>query len=89
VHKTIILQLVLYGTEPLTLTEEHRLRVFDTRVLRRISGSKRDEKGHGLKVFDNSFLRRISGPKSDEIKGEWRKLHSEELHNWYESQNII
>jgi hypothetical protein len=38
---------VLYGCEtlPLTLREEHRLRVFENRVLRRIFGPKRDEVG--------------------------------------------
>jgi hypothetical protein len=36
---------VLYGCEILSLTlrEEHRLRVFENRVLRRIFGPKRDE----------------------------------------------
>jgi hypothetical protein len=36
---------VLYGCETwsLTLREEHRLRVFENRVLRRIYGQKRDE----------------------------------------------
>jgi hypothetical protein len=36
---------VLYGCEtwPLTLREEHRLRVFENRVLRRIFGTKKDE----------------------------------------------
>jgi hypothetical protein len=44
---------------------------------------------HRLRVFENSFLRRIFGPKRDEVTGEWRKLHSEELHNLYSSPNII
>jgi hypothetical protein len=37
-YKTIILLVVLYGCEtwPLTLREEHRLRVFENRVLKRI-----------------------------------------------------
>jgi hypothetical protein len=45
IYKTIILPLVLYGCETwaLTLREEHRLRVFENRVLRRIFGPKRDE----------------------------------------------
>jgi hypothetical protein len=44
-HKTIILPVVLYTHETwsLTLREEHRLRVFENRVLRRIFGPKRDE----------------------------------------------
>jgi hypothetical protein len=38
IYKTIILPVVLYGCEswPLTLREEHRLRVFENMVLRRI-----------------------------------------------------
>jgi hypothetical protein len=45
IHKTIILLVVLYGCETLSLTlrEEHRLRVFENRVLKRIFGPKRDE----------------------------------------------
>jgi hypothetical protein len=45
IDKTIILPVVLYGCETwsLTLREEHRLRVFENRVLRRIFGTKRDE----------------------------------------------
>ena len=45
IHRTIILLLVLHGCETwsLTLRKECRLRVFESRVLRRISGPKRDE----------------------------------------------
>jgi hypothetical protein len=44
VYKTIILPVVLYGCETwsLTVREEHKLRVFENRVLRRIFGLKRD-----------------------------------------------
>ena len=43
--KTIILLVVLYGCESwsLTLREERGLSVFENRILRRISGPKRDE----------------------------------------------
>jgi hypothetical protein len=34
-----------------------------------------------LSVFENRVLRRIFGPKMDEVTGEWKKLHTEELHN--------
>jgi hypothetical protein len=40
-------------------------------------------------VFENSVLRRIFSPKRDEMKGDWTKLHNEELHNLYSSPNII
>jgi hypothetical protein len=46
-------------------------------------------KEHRLRVFENSVLRRIFGPKRDEVTGEWRKLHSGELHNLYSSSDII
>jgi hypothetical protein len=49
----------------LTLSEAHRLRVFENRVLRGIFGTKRDE-----------------------VTGEWRTLHSGELHNLYISPDI-
>jgi hypothetical protein len=40
-------------------------------------------------VFENRVLRRIFGPRTDELRGEWRKLHSGELHNLYSSSDII
>jgi hypothetical protein len=40
-------------------------------------------------VFENRVLRRIFGPKRDEVTGEWRKLHSGELHILYSSPDII
>ena len=43
IHRNTILSVVLYGckTWSLTLREEHSLRVFENRVLRRIFGPKR------------------------------------------------
>jgi hypothetical protein len=44
-YKTIILPVALDGCETLSLTlgEEHKLRVFENRILRRIFGTKRDD----------------------------------------------
>jgi hypothetical protein len=44
IHRTIILPVVLYGCETWSfiLREEHRLRVFENRVLRGIFGPERD-----------------------------------------------
>jgi hypothetical protein len=45
IYKTVVLPVVLYGCETgsFTLREEFRLRVFESRVIRRIFGPKRDE----------------------------------------------
>jgi hypothetical protein len=49
IYEAIVLPVVLYACETwsLTLKEEHRLRVFENRVLRRIFGPKRDEVTEG------------------------------------------
>jgi hypothetical protein len=70
---------VLYGCETLsfTLREEHRLRVFENRVLRRIFGPKRDEVTGGWRKLHNEELQGLySSPsiisdqsKEDEMGG--------------------
>ena len=35
------------------------------------------------------MLRRIFGSKRNEVKGEWRRLHNEELNDLYSSPNIV
>jgi len=40
-----------------------------------------------LRVFENRLLRRIFGPKRDDVRGEWRKLHNEELNGLYSSSS--
>jgi hypothetical protein len=47
-----------------------------------------DIKEHKLRVFEN-WVMRIFGPRGDEVRGEWRKLHNEELHNLYSLPSII
>ena len=41
-----------------------------------------------LRVFENRIVKGILGFKRDK-NGEWRRLHSEELHNLYRSPNIV
>jgi hypothetical protein len=50
-YKTVTLPVVLYGcrTLSLTLREEHKLRLSETRALRRIFGSKGEELGGGCR----------------------------------------
>jgi hypothetical protein len=40
-------------------------------------------------VFENRVVRRIFGSKRNEVTGEWRKVHNEELHNFYSPPYII
>jgi hypothetical protein len=51
------LPIVLYGCETWSLTfrEEHRLRVFENRVLRRIFGPKREEDGSWRKYHNDEL----------------------------------
>jgi hypothetical protein len=55
IYKTIILPVVLYGCETwsLTLREEHKLRVFENRLLRRIFGPKMEG---GESCITKSFI---------------------------------
>jgi hypothetical protein len=58
IYKTIILPVVSYRCETwsLKLREEHRLRVFENRVLRRIFGPKRDEVTEAWRKLQNEEL---------------------------------
>jgi hypothetical protein len=61
IYKTIILPVVLYWCETwsLTLREEHRLRVFENRVLRGIFGPKRDEVTGDWRKLHNGELHNL------------------------------
>jgi hypothetical protein len=64
IYKTIILPVVLYGRETwlLILGEEHRVRMFENRVLRRIFGPKRDEMTGGWRNLRNELCDLYSLP---------------------------
>jgi hypothetical protein len=53
----VILPVAVYGlkTWSLTLREEHRLRVFENRVLRKIFGPKREEDGSWRKLHNDKL----------------------------------
>jgi hypothetical protein len=63
IYKIVILQVVLYGckTWSLTLREEHRLRVFENRVLR-IFGPKREEDGSWRTLHNDELHSLYSSP---------------------------
>jgi hypothetical protein len=64
IYSTVILPVVLYGCETwsLTLREEHRLRVFENRVLRRIFGPKSKEDGSWRKLHNDEHHSLYSSP---------------------------
>jgi hypothetical protein len=67
IYKMIILSVILYGCETwfLTLREEHRLRVFENRVLRRNFGPKRDEvTGEWRKLHNKELHDLYSSPST-------------------------
>jgi hypothetical protein len=64
IYKTVILPAVLYGCEiwSLTLREEHRLRVFENRVLRRIFEPKREEDESWKELHNDELHSLYSSP---------------------------
>jgi hypothetical protein len=43
---------------------------------------------HATMIYDRVH-RRLFGPERNEVTGGWRKMHNEELSNFYSSLNII
>jgi hypothetical protein len=65
IYKTISLPVVLYGCETwsLTVRGEHKLRMFENRVLRRIFGPKRDGvTGRWRKLYNGELHNLYSSP---------------------------
>jgi hypothetical protein len=61
IYKTIILPVVVYGCETWsrTLRDEHRLRVFENRMLRKIFGRKREGVAGGWRTLHNEKLHNL------------------------------
>jgi len=41
------------------------------------------------RVLENRMLRKTLGPKGEEVRGEWRRLRNEELHDLHSLSNIF
>jgi hypothetical protein len=94
IHKTIILPVVLCGCETwsLIVREEHKVRVFENRVLRRIFGPKRDGVTGGWRKLHNAELHdlynspsiiRIIKPKSLRWVGHVARMgEKRNAHRW-------
>jgi len=76
IYRTIILLVVLCGCETwsLTLREEHRLRMFENRVLRKVFGPKRDEEtGEWRKLHSEELNDLYSLPNIVRVV-KWRRM---------------
>ena len=76
------------------LSKNLKIKIYRTIILRVVlygcetwSLTLREERR--LSVFENRVLRRVFGSKRDEVTGEWRKLHNEELKDFYTLPNIV
>ncbi|KAJ4439141.1 hypothetical protein ANN_15098 [Periplaneta americana] len=92
IYETVILPVVVYGCETWTLTlrEEHRLRVFENKVLRKIFGAKRDEvTGEWRKLHNTELHALYSSPdiirnlKSRRLRWAGHVAHMGESRNAY------
>jgi hypothetical protein len=91
IYKTIILPVVLYGCETwsLTLTEEHRLRVFENRVLRRIFGPTREEvTGEWRKLHNRELHNLYSSPDIIRQIKSWRMRWAGHVARMGEGRNV-
>jgi hypothetical protein len=84
IQKIVILSVVLYGCETwsLTLREEHRLRVFENRVLRGAFGPKREEDGSWRKVHNDELHSLYSSPNIVRMIKSRRLRWADVCHAW-------
>jgi hypothetical protein len=80
------------GTSSLALREEHRLRVYENRVLRRIFGPEREKVEGGWRRLHNEELHNLYGTlniirviKSRRMRGVWHVARVGEMRN----ENIL
>ena len=67
----------------------HRIIHFPVVLYGRETSSLTLREKYRMTDFENNVLRNIFGPKRNEVTGNWRKFHSENLHDLYSTRNII
>jgi hypothetical protein len=91
IYKTKILPVVLKGCETwsLTLREQHRLKVFENRVLRRIFGHKRDKvTGDWRKLHNGELHNLYSSPDIIRQIKSWRMRWAGHVARMGEGRNV-
>jgi hypothetical protein len=94
IYETIIMPLILYAFETcsVTLREEHRLKVFENGVLRRIFGPKRDEvTGDWRKLYSKELHNLYPSPSVTRmINSNWlmwaghvARMRGIGMHSWF------
>jgi hypothetical protein len=84
IYKTVIMPVILYGCETwsLTLREEHRLTVFENRLLRKIFVLKREEKGSWRKLHNDELHSLYSSPNIVRVIKSRRMRRRDMWHAW-------
>jgi hypothetical protein len=91
IYKSRILPVVLYGCETwsLTVREQHKLKVFENRVLRRIFGPKMDGVTGGWRKLHNEELHNLySSPSIIRIITSRRMRWAEHVARMGEKRNV-
>jgi len=74
---------LLFALQKIQRIKKNRTMILLTVLNGCITVSPTFREAHCLIIFETRVLRNTSGPKRDKLTDDWRKLHTEELHDLY------